>query len=109
MADSEPFSWGKWFSGFFSAVSNGKDLKTLIFIGFLILAGFTIYRAYFVKNQQQTQHTATTVTAQSGSHVVVEGPKQEMKGDEKNWEVGVFGGANTDHEAFGGLIVLRRF
>ena len=108
-APPEPFSLTKWIGGFFNGVSNMKDIKTVIFVGFLVLAGFTIWKAYFVKTQQQTQRTSTTVTAQSGSHVVVEGPKQEMKSDEKNWQIGVFGGSNVDNEAFAGIILLRRF
>jgi hypothetical protein len=62
-----------------------------------------------MKTTSQQQRNTQVINAATGSNVHVDAPGQTMKVDDKNWQVGVFGGTNTENEAFGGLILLRRF
>lgn len=110
MADpTEAPSASKWFGSFFQLVPWLKDLRTIAAICTIAFVGFTIYRAYFMKTQQQTQHNTTTVTAQPGSHITVEAPKQEMKSDKSHFSIGPFVGGSTDGDIFGGVVLLYTF
>lgn len=101
-------SASKFFGSFFQLIPWLKDIRTLAGIVIIIFIGFTIYRAYFMKTQQQTQHNTTTVTAQPGSHITVEAPKQEMKQD-RRWQAGPFVGGSTHGDIIGGVVVLYSF
>ena len=109
MADpTEAPSAAKWFGSFFQIVPWLKDLRTVAAICIIAFVGFTIYRAYFLKTQQQTQHNTTTVTGQSGSHITVEAPSQKMESNHR-WSVGPYVGINTEGDLNGGIIVLYSF
>jgi hypothetical protein len=62
---SEPWSWAKFFD--FSPVVWSKALKMGLILAVVALLGLTIYKAYFVPTQKQTQ--TNTITAQPGSTV----------------------------------------
>jgi len=111
MADPvvEKFSAGKFFGSFFQLIPWVKDIRTYAGLAILLFVGFTIYRAYFVKAQQQTQHNTTTVTGQSGSHITVEAPKQEMKSAKSHLSIGPFFGGSSDGDMIGGIIILYNF
>ena len=109
MAEGEQFSWSKFFGGFVNGLTWAKNIQFVAWLAIIAIVGFTIYRAYFMKTTSQQQRNTQTINAATGSNVHVDAPGQVMKVDEKNWQVGVFGGANADNEVFGGLILLRRF
>lgn len=73
MAEGEKFSLVKFFKSFFQWLPWVKDLRTICTIVILVFVGFTIYRAYFVKAQQQTQK----IVIQKGASAVIQ-QKQEI-------------------------------
>jgi len=62
MPDGEKFSIVKWFSGFVNPITWSKSVAYLAMIVIILFVAFTVYRAYFMKNQQQKTH----ITVQKG-------------------------------------------
>lgn len=77
MADNEVFSIKKMVCGFFSSVTWAKSVVYLIMIVVLLLVGYAVYKAYFVK-PPQVQHTTVTVQ-QGGTANITNVQKQEEK------------------------------
>jgi hypothetical protein len=111
MADApEPFSWSKWFAGFFNGVSWAKEIKTtLIIVGFFI-AGSFIYHL-FVREPQNVNKPRVIVTpfAHVGS---IDQTSTQVSMNEKSWEASIFGGGFTYDSKlgmFGGGSLKRKF
>jgi len=102
-------SASKWCASLFQLVPWLKDLRTIASICIIAFVGFTIYRAYFMKTQQQTQHNTTTVCALPGSNVVVEAPKQTMTANKSHFSIGPFVGVGSRGDAFVGVVALYNF
>ena len=112
---SEPFDIKKWFGGWVDPVTWGKSIIYCLMIAFLILAGFTIYKAFFVKTGSNTNKpegcdivvlpgaTTGSITQTTTSTNV------QKTADEKRWEAGVFGGAGRlgDEDGFFGGVSLK--
>lgn len=111
MPESEPFSMAKWFSGWADPRTWGKAVIYGLMIGFLLLAGFTIYRAFFMKTGSNTNKP------EGCDLIVLPGAKTgaitqtttstnvQKSADDKRWEVGIFGGGvrlGDDDGFFGG-------
>ena len=114
----EPFNLGKWFSGFIDPVTWGKSVIYFVMIAFLILAGFTIYRAFFMKTGSNTNKPqgATAIVlpgATTGAITQTTTSTNIQKTDDgKNWEVGIFGGGiyfDDKPGGFAGVGLKRRF
>ena len=119
MADpKEAFDIKKWFSGFVDPTTWGKSVIYMIMIGFLLLAGFTVYKAFFAKTGGNTNKPAGSVVtvlpgAKTGAITATSTSTNIQKTDDgKNWEAGIFGGGiyyDDKPGAFGGLHVSRKF
>lgn len=59
--------WKKFLASFFQVVPWVKNLRFILGAVIVAFIGFTVYRAYFVKQVQQTQNAH--ITAQPGSTV----------------------------------------
>lgn len=55
MAETEKFDIKKFFSGFISPVTNAKNVQFVVWLVLIVLVGFTIWRAFFMPNQSQSQ------------------------------------------------------
>jgi len=80
MAEAEKFDIKKFFSGFVSPVTNAKNVQFLVWLILIILAGFTIWRAFFMPSQAQKQTTG--ILALPGSHITY-APQQSQKQEVK--------------------------
>jgi len=105
----EPFSWKKWFAGFFNGVSNGKDIKTAIFIGLIIFLGIAVWRFFFHKPQQNVNKPTVVVTPFAKVDKIDQSNMQVLM-NEKAWEVGLTGGVfNYDNKSgAAGFVTLKR-
>ena len=82
MAEIEKFDIKKFFSGFVNPVTNAKNVQFVVWLALIILAGFTIWRAFFMSTQTQNQKQTATVIALPGSTVTYapqQAQKQEVK------------------------------
>lgn len=82
MAEQEKFSITKFFQGFFSPTTNAKNVQFVVWLALIVLAGFTIWKAFFMPTQTQNQRQTATVFALPGS-IVTYTPKQEQKQEVK--------------------------
>ena len=107
MADGEKIDIVKAVTSPFTGIYWVKVIMMGFGLCFLLFVGYCVYNTLHPK-PQQVQNSTTTVTGQPGSHITVEGPKQEVK-DTSHFSIGPFVGGNTDGEVFGGLVVLYNF
>jgi exosortase/archaeosortase len=94
-----------WFSSFFQVVPWLKNIRFIAGTVIIAFIGLTIYRAYFVKTTQQTQHA--DITVQSGGHITY-APVQKTE-KEKKWyipspfvEIYVFSESDTEYRSRNG-------
>ena len=105
---SERIDRRKFFSGFRQPVRYIKDgaigLRLFMMIGFVAFLGLTIYKAYFVKDVEQTQKIEKIeVIAEEGSKVTV--GQTGLEGQDDKWfdaysGLGVRGYTSGEFEAF---------
>jgi len=82
MAEAEKFDFKKFLSGFVNPVTHAKNLQFLVWFALIILIGFTIWRAFFMHTQAQSQKQTATVIALPGSTVTY-APEQSQKQEVK--------------------------
>ena len=88
MAENEKFDIKKFFGSFFKGLPWIKDLRTISGIVIIVFVGFTLWRAYFVKNQTQSQTSRVIVWPLSFSTInYTNSPQQSQKqeGAKRPW------------------------
>lgn len=85
MAD-EPFSIKKLFGGFLNPVTWSKAVVIGAMLAILIIGGFTIYRAYFMKtgsNISKPTHTPTNIMLPGSGDIGTLDQSQDVKSEQK--------------------------
>ena len=115
MSDKEAFNIGKWFGGFINPVTWGKSVIYFVMIIALVLGGFTIYRAFFMKtpsnvNKPKGASVITLPGSTTGNITqTTTSTSIQKSSDDRRWEAGVFGGAARlgDEDGFFGGVSLK--
>ena len=84
MAEGEKVTLQKWLSGFVNPVTNAKNTQFVVWLALIVLAGFTIWKAFFAPTN--SQHQSANLVALPGSTVHYS-PQQQQETKKRAWWV----------------------
>jgi len=98
MAEQEKFSWSKFFQGFTNPVTTAKNTQYTLWIALVVLAGFTIWKAFFMP----TQKMQTTIRVEKGGTANItqtQAPQKKLQ-----FFIGAYGGTNNSAGIIAGVL-----